>query len=211
MSDCVYCEELKRKSLEFKNENHGNRILFENENFIVFPSVGQFVGGYLLIAPKQHCTGIGGIPSERYIELEQIKRKVREVLTKHYQKPIFFEHGCVEERKRAGCCVDHAHLHCVPVPEGIDLLKDITKHFAKKEIQNYSELKKQFKKKIPYLFYENQDGKKYLFELQEPIPSQWLRQILAVKLGISEKWDWRQYPELETLGQTVKRLNGKFC
>ena len=88
--------------------------MFESDNFVVFPSLGQIVEGYLLIAPKKHYIGVSGIPKELYPELEEVCKKVRNKLSEVYCVPLFFEHGPHKESK-GGCCIDHAHIHAVPV------------------------------------------------------------------------------------------------
>lgn len=96
---CDYCKEFRRGFLEIEKENFGNRILFETENFLVFPTLGQIVEGYLLIASKEHYLNIGEIPLELYPELEKLQHKVRKVLEDNYYTPLFFEHGPASDRK----------------------------------------------------------------------------------------------------------------
>jgi diadenosine tetraphosphate (Ap4A) HIT family hydrolase len=169
MESCPYCYEIKRGFFEFKNKNYGNRILFESDNFIVFPSLGQIVEGYLLIASKKHYVSIGQIPEELYQELEFVCNKVKEILSENYTVPILFEHGALSEYKKGGGCITHAHIHAVPIR--INILFDLTKYFKFKKIKDFEDIKEQFNKNIPYLFYESNFAERYLFEVAETIPS----------------------------------------
>lgn len=196
VEDCPFCnqpEELKINNIEIK------RTIYKTKNFVVFPTLGQIVEGYLLIVPKQHYMSIAQIPNPLYPELEQVQEKVKQILTKHYSSPLFFEHGPISKREKAGCCLDHAHLHCVPT--SVSLLEEITKNFDYKEINSFSELPTD----LPYLFLE-ENNKRYLFLIDTILPHQYLRQILAVKTNNAEKWDWRTHPELEKIQNTVKSL-----
>lgn len=197
MYGCPMCE---------RSENF-NEIIFESENFYVSPALGQIVEGYLLINTKEHYIGLSHIPKELFLELKEVQDEVKEVLSQHYTKPIFFEHGCVSETKRGGCCIVHAHLHAVPFE--IDILEDIAKNFRPRRIGDISELVSQSERCVAYFYYENQIGEKYIFELKEPAPPQYIRQIIAVRAKKPDKWDWREFPEWDRLHNTIARLKGK--
>jgi len=205
---CDYCKEFRRGFLEIEKENFGNRILFETENFLVFPTLGQIVEGYLLIASKEHYLNIGEIPLELYPELEKLQHKVRKVLEDNYYTPLFFEHGPASASLRSGCCIEHAHIHAVPLQ--LDILESISKNFKGREITNYTEIKRHFQRGIQYLFYEDNKCKRYLFTVHDIIPPQYLRKVIAHKIGHPEKWDWKNYLGLAELSDTIRKLKGKF-
>ncbi len=202
--DCQFCTELKTRKVLFNGEIiEGNRILYETENFFVFPSLGQIVEGYLLIAPKKHYLSIAQIPEELYPELVKIQKKVEEILTRNYSKPLFFEHGPLSETEKGGCCITHAHLHCVPA--NVNVLDYLKKHFKYIKISSYSDLNKQ----TPYFFLEQSENK-FLFSLNEIVPSQYIRQIIARGLNTPEKWNWKSYLGLSELKNTIKKLELEF-
>ena len=153
----------------------------------------------MLIVPKKHYISIAQIPSKHYRELREVQEKVRKTLKEHYCEPVFFEHGPFSEHERAGCCIEHAHLNAIPTEAR--LLEEITKHFEYKRIKSFSELPKQ----TAYLFLE-EDGEKYVFPIKDVIPHQYLRQVLASKLNVPEKWDWRDYLGIEELQNTIRKL-----
>lgn len=202
MTNCPYCDEFE------KGSKYGNKILYESNNFVVFPSLGQIVEGYLLIAPKKHLIATGEIPTELYPELNSVYQKVKKVLSDVYESPLFFEHGPISQNKRGGCCIEHAHFHAVPVK--VDILEDLAKHFKYKGIKTFSGIRKQFKKGVPYFYYESNLGKRYLFEIPEIVPSQYIRKIIAYKIGKPERWDWRICLGLDELSKTIKKLKDKF-
>jgi len=208
MHQCPYCNEFEKGSFEIQDKNYGNRILFESDNFIVFPSLGQIVEGYLLIASKKHYIGMGQVPHELYSELNSVHQKVRQVLSEAYESPLFFEHGPTSEKEKGGCCVTHAHFHAVPVQ--VDILSDLAKYFKYQKIETFDSLKKQFDKRVPYFFYESNLKEKYLFEVPEIVPSQYVRQIIAFKIGKPEKWDWKTYYGIDELLKTLEKLKDKF-
>ncbi len=208
MSNCRYCEEFEQGAIKIEKQDLGNCVLFESKNFVVFPSLGQIVEGYLLIAPKKHFISMGGIPANLYPELERVRKKVKKVLTKHYGAALFFEHGPISQTKKGGCCVEHAHFHAVPAK--MDIFKDLAQHFRYTKINSYKSLKQQFLKGIPYLFLEDNSGQRYLFPISIPIPSQYIRKIIAKKIGDPNRWDWKTCLGLAELKKTVKKLKKAF-
>ena len=129
-------------------------------------------------------------------------------MTENYQSPLFFEHGPASSMKRGGCCIEHAHIHAVPVK--VDVLSELARHFECKEINSLESLKQQSESRMPYLFFEDNEGKRYLFNVTSTIPSQYIRQLIAVNIGRQERWDWRSYYGLDEMVRTIGRLEGKF-
>jgi|SRR3989344_1835137 len=208
MDDCLFCNEFDLGSFVVQNQNYGSRILSESDNFLVFPALGQIVEGYLLLASKKHHIGIGQVPEILYPELESVLSKVRRVLLEAYASPLFFEHGPTSNIKKGGCCLVHAHIHAVPVQ--VDLLLALSKHFKYEKIKSLKALKEQFNKGVPYYFYESNIGERYLFEVPEIVPSQYIRRVIAAEIGKPERWDWRNYYGIEELLNTRGRLKNKF-
>lgn len=202
LEDCRFCNEFQIGKTEFMGDVL-ERILFQSDNFYVFPSLGQIVEGYLLISPKEHYISIAQLPDKLYNELEEVQEKTIKILVREYQEPIFFEHGPISEREKGGCCIAHAHLHAVPAKA--DLLKRLEKHFSYFKISLYNELPKD----MQYLFFQNNQRERFVIPIREIIPSQYLRQLLASELNI-KKWDWRLYPEFGRVKNVIKKLRGKF-
>lgn len=195
---CILCKEYRKE----------DNIIFQTDKFFVVPSLGQIVEGYLLICTIEHYLGIAHLPEDYFTELEKVKRKVRRVVTKTYTSPLFFEHGPVNQAKKGGCCVDHAHLHVVPVQ--VDIKDDIEDNFSLEEVQDLSNLKEFAKKDTPYFYYENQEEEKYKIPLSSPVPSQYLRRLISAKIGKPEIWNWKQHPEIEKFKKTINKLKGNF-
>jgi len=179
------------------------RILRETENFVIFPSIGQIVEGYLLIMPKDHYLSTAHLPDAWYDELEHLCEETRQVLSSAYCPPIFFEHGPMSFQQTGGCCVDHAHIHAVPV--SLNLAQELRKHFTERRITNLNELKNQFVRGVAYLFFEDAKGNRYVYDAPL-VPSQYLRQLVASKIGLPERQDWRMYPGEEEMLNTLKTL-----
>jgi diadenosine tetraphosphate (Ap4A) HIT family hydrolase len=207
---CRFCPEIDNNYLysEFHNlvgADFGSRIILTSTNFVVFPAIGQIVPGYLLIVPKSHYLSVGYLPEGLFNELETLVREIRQKLEDVYGcKPIFFEHGNLSDSKKAGCCVDHAHIHAVPVE--IDLRADIQKLYPERKIEHLTELRGFVEHQIPYIFFQNANGERFAYDAKLVV-SQFLRILLSNKLGFPERWDWRAYPKnFNSLKMTKNQL-----
>lgn len=208
--ECSFCAEIEGDNSFLKHlidKEFPNRILFKTDKFIVLPSLGQFIEGYLLVISINHFPSMGHIPSNHFKELERIINITSNILERKYCQPIIFEHGAVSKTLMGGCCIDHAHVHIVPYP--IDILNDINKNLAGKEIEQLIELKQYIGKGVPYIFYESQLGLKMVFDATG-IQSQYCRRILAKSNRNKDIWDWLAFPEEEKLKKTYFNLRDEF-
>jgi ATP adenylyltransferase len=197
MHDCPFCMQLRSGVLRLEEED------------VIMRPLGQLVEGYLLIVSKGHHISLGGIPEEHHSELERVKEEVKRVLSEHYCIPLFFEHGAAGTNRKGGCCIDHAHLHAVPV--GVDVLQELANRFSHSEIRSFADLKARYDKGQHYLFLEEASGRKYIFDIPSVIPSQYIRKVIAQKIGKPERWDWRECWGLDEMIHTLHKLRGKFA
>ncbi|MBW2996603.1 HIT domain-containing protein [Candidatus Woesearchaeota archaeon] len=194
MTNCRFCQ--------LKKEDY-NRVIKETDNFFTIPTLGQFVEGYLLIIPKNHYTCFGALPDNLLKEYSILKKEIGEIYELVYEKPIYFEHGPPDSNKRGGCCVDHAHMHVIP--KNINLVPEIARHFNVQKLKYITELRTKYRNGANYLFFENTEGEMYACDV-DLVPSQYLRQVIAIKLGMNDKWDWRQYPFFHNIKKCQERL-----
>ncbi|PYU33171.1 MAG: hypothetical protein DMG28_09070 [Acidobacteria bacterium] len=184
------------------------RILLRSEEFVVIPSLGQIVEGYLLVVPTTHRTALGDIPDESLEELRRLCGRVRAVLECEYGSCIFFEHG-TRLADVGGCGVYHAHLHAFPFPSFLgDPVNSLRSKFPYRELGDLSEIKRQTEGLAAYLFYQNSHAESYVFETGV-LPSQYVRKLLAEALN-KDDWDWRTVGREEQLLATISRLSNYF-
>src|SRR5258706_12627640 len=117
VDNCRFCDIL------FRNCPPGfwDRPLFESTNFVAIPSLGSLRKGWLLVVPKKHFLSTAALPPHLLQEMIKVKQALTEVLTESFGEIWAFEHGPAGGGRLAGCGVDHAHLHIVPLE--IDLLQ----------------------------------------------------------------------------------------
>ncbi|MEA3514205.1 MAG: hypothetical protein U9R34_01910 [Nanoarchaeota archaeon] len=185
-------------------------ILYESDNFFVVPSIGQMgIEGYVLLCSKEHYVGIGNIPEGHIPELEAVLDKTKKVISENYcSDVIVFEHGPRLGYHKGGCSLDHSHLHIVPI--SIDIMVLLNRMFQPEEIHDFGRLKYISEtQKSSYMFIETQGRKRYVIKSEFPIPSQYLRQVIASGIRVNE-WNWEINPDYETFEKTIEHLKDKF-
>jgi diadenosine tetraphosphate (Ap4A) HIT family hydrolase len=203
----------------FNISKYYNNVLFESENFIVIPSVGSLVKGWLLILPKEYFLSFGLINNTKlYSEFKKLQHSVLDILTKEFGSVVMFEHGPTIENSIVGCGVDYAHMHLVPL--NINLLEESTSKMDLEwlvidDISCTSQMALDHK---PYLYFS--DSKKHFMATSNEIPSQFFRRIIAEQVGLENYWDWKKFDFKENILSTINclkkyqecgvRLNNKF-
>lgn len=204
MNDCTLCDELMRTNRRFWNEP-----LVETANFVVLPSLGSLVEGWVLTVPKQHVISTGGLPPALRSELDTLTSQVRNVLREIYGKPIVeFEHGPSAAKHGTGCGVDHAHLHLVPIdcdlqswatpflPTGQDWLHG-----------GWTQREEAYRGGLDYLYLRKDDGQEFI-TVSADFGSQIFRRAIAEHLGIADRFNWRTNSELSTVRRTIEAFRG---
>jgi ATP adenylyltransferase len=185
--------------------NVWNEPLFESEHFIVLPSLGALVEGWLLLVPKDHFICIGALPESVIAEMEGIKAVVTSFLTECYGDLSVFEHGPHVEKLQIGCGVDHAHLHFVPLTFDLAnavapfLPRDITWSSAR-----YQECRNAFLRGEDYLYFEQPLGNGRI-AINTAFDGQIFRRGIAATLGRLDEYNWREHPQFSNITATIAK------
>jgi ATP adenylyltransferase len=205
---CVFCQEFHGLGRSIYQEILGqvlpSRVVRRTANFLVFPPLGQFIEGGLLLATRAHHISMALLPNDRYAELEGLIAETCDLLEQHYGcRPLLFEHAPVAPGDKGTCCVDHAHLNVFPAR--IDVHAHLGK-FPHTEIGPFSELSSPKFHDRPYLFLQTNEGRRFVYDAGI-VPSQYVRRIVTSELGMPERWHWQEYLGLEELQRTFATLS----
>jgi diadenosine tetraphosphate (Ap4A) HIT family hydrolase len=202
--DCLFCsiQDISNPS------NPEDEIIDESENFYAKAALGHFVFGYTLIISKEHFPSFACVPQQLFPECEAFRDKVLDKLHNICQHPIsIMEHGAISRCQRGGACIDHAHLHLMPLTT--DLYPMLSTRFSFDELGSISELRRFKDTQIPYLYFQREGFRGHGVKLAQDVPSQLLRRVACQALGEPELWDWRVKPlrdELQRFTNEYKRL-----
>ncbi len=199
--DCLFCM-IADGELEAK-ECPENTVLMRTENFFVKPALGAFVEGYCLIIANDHYRTMAEMSERELDELEELATKVRTKLTLMYGTEVCtFEHGAVCPGSNAGSCIDHAHLHMLPV--ACDVENHLTQWQARQlcRLRDLRELAIEGKS---YILWARNPTSPKVFVCEDRIPSQFMRRAICEQLGTPHLWDWRQQPLREKISQFITK------
>lgn len=183
-----------------------NVPVLESENFVVIPSLGPIVEGWLLVVPKQHVLSMAVLEDQSMPELSTIKSQVSNLLESLYGPVTFFEHGPSSKQKSTGCSVDHAHLHAVSNIHNLAAhAEQILRPLVGFQQGTLADCSEAVSSGLDYLHIEARDtGSVYL--TAESFPSQVLRQAIAQANGTPDGYDWRTFPNLDLITSFLAKL-----
>jgi len=203
---CRFCIRFG-SAISNKSVSPWDKILFQSNNFAVFPSLGALVKGWLLIVPKDHFLCLGALSQELHSELNELRSRVSLSLEECYGSVTVFEHGPAQPDHLVGCGVDHAHLHILPTQ--INLIEGVKEVFPDplkwERVRNIQETACFYEARLPYLYVEQSPGTGYV-TTHSNLQSQMFRKVIARHIGKPEQYNWRQFPETATILSTVERL-----
>lgn len=167
--------------------NISNTIIDETANFIVVPSKGALVVGYLLIFPKEHITSINELNISQKEELKCLIDKYRNKFYVKFGKyPIIFEHGTSrQDSNNSASSITHAHYHIVN--HNFKDEKSVLNMLNFNKVNIVSFFKDNRKSYISYIS-PNLD---YYVTYDFKSKSQQMRIFIAEDLDMKDKYDWK--------------------
>jgi diadenosine tetraphosphate (Ap4A) HIT family hydrolase len=199
--DCVLCREVKRGGASLhllepqSSPERPTNILLETDNFLLLRDVSPVVAGHCLIVSRRHLSCFAHIPARHARELRDFRDRVWGLVAQTSGAPFLFEHGAAGRSGGAGSCVDHAHLHFLPVRAPV---RDWIAEFgeARLDASTSPSLREAIE---PYLWYQDQEGHGYLVaSVGAGLPCQFIRRRIAAFAGTTT-WDWRIRPTSASL------------
>lgn len=211
MDACAYCYEMAQNPRHLDGLNM-DRVVWEDDDWMVFPTVGSFVEDYLLLSPRDHVYSFAQLEVEEREKLPRVVEWLRTLLLQPslgYSHILVAEHGALNCQVKGAQCCDHAHLHFIPLrtEAQMDEICTIYGHHSSAPPDLLSDLK----------HLHNYDEDAYI--LMSPAPgvwnvwtsdkgnfrSQFCRWAAAQALGCVDQYNWRSHPNFDKLKRTVER------
>ena len=173
-------------------------MLEETNNFIIIPSLGSLVEGYLFIVSKKHYNNmneLGNIEKEEYFNL--INKYRNKFINIYCEYPIIFEHGYIEDNNTSS--VSHAHTHIVNYNFKDEL--SIINYLNFNIINGIDDIDK----KRNYIMYISIDKKIYVSYDFNNV-SQLMRVLIAKDLNIENKYNWKNNKFITNIKLTINKL-----
>lgn len=167
-------------------------------------SYGALVDGWVLVAPRAHVLATADLDDCHWNELEEFAaRTAASVKAVYGIEPVLFEHGPAGWGRQAGCGVDHAHLHVVPM--SVDLRAIVGSLEGPTQAPWIpTPGRPRRAAQMDYLWIADQTGT-YIRHTQGA-SSQVIRRAIAKHLG-EDTWDWKRDLRLDRVTRTMRALS----
>ena len=202
---CCICDEIATRIFTYDYYGTPDRILFESNDFVVFPSLSPLVEGHLLIFSKRHVPNMMSLEDNALERLIGIVRFIAARLRSKYGNILIFEHGS-KEGSAPACGIGHAHVHLLPLDRRIidGLFKKIISEYPSHKENSIENIYTEGSSEQQYLLVSDDSTKKTLL-IEENIPSQFMRKEIAKMIG-TEYWDWRNISGYGLFRSTLSSL-----
>jgi ATP adenylyltransferase len=197
---CHFCDLVVEENRKLPEDY----FLAESRSFYVKPGLGHFAEGYTLINSKCHLKSFSYFTEEELAELSKVVSVISARLREIYKcRVVAFEHGEVNGEYHPGCCLEHAHLHLLPLPEHID--DKLSLSFHRNNIHWLSELARYSIDEISYLLYVDRNDEISVYHIDTNLPSQFLRREFCRRFEMNDYWDWAVFPFRDSIGCFLER------
>lgn len=206
--NCVFCQEFDDvETSVFANlvgDELKNRVVYEDDDFIVIVPIGQFVEGGLLLLSKEHIQSFAHLSDDKYQALEELVEKIKLAVKERWGvMPIVFEHGPAIDKTKGKCCVDHAHFNIFPVTD--DTVHDNLKDRFPYSVGHVSGLQLYKDLEEGYLYVDSPVTGRHVYDGIN-VPSQLIRRYISEHMGIADRWHWRHYMGVDEMKATLSKL-----
>ena len=212
--NCVFCEDNGRVC-QLPNGNY-DRTIYEDDNWIIYPTIGAFVEGYILHVLKRHTLSGFECSKEEIKSLSSNIQLLYNVFRREYhvEYAYVFEHGNTRAERISSCCIDHTHIHMLPI--SIDK-QQVIKNAIRGSMYSATSLsecyqiinKEGFN---AYILWGDISRQKYyvIDDSKGLFPSQYMRMmmygILTGKSINDYGWDWRIFPCYDNIMRTTEKM-----
>ena len=206
---CVYCNGLARiASPEQREIAVWDRPIAQTDDWLVVPSKGSLIPGWLLVVPREHSLCSGALSAPERSSLFHVASVVSGAVQEAFGMPAtVFEHGPATHGDVAGCGINHTHLHVVPLGFSLVLCASRVADLGSWRDATRDDLQSSHSRSTSYLAVLESNRQLLMSEPLRPT-SQALRRVIAAEIGFPERWDYRIYDGASEVAETMQRLRG---
>jgi diadenosine tetraphosphate (Ap4A) HIT family hydrolase len=203
---CVFCR------MTFDPDLSGeptNELLYSGDFHYVISGLGAWMPGYVLLVTHQHFDNFSQAPDETQPEFRALFSQIEQLFLAEFGEVTIFEHGAVARGKKAGGCINHAHVHFIA--KDVDLCRELRPQFPRIATANGAGASRHLPRlKTPYLYVKQKDEEAQVFRVQRPLASQFLRQKIASMIQMDAYWDYKLYPFNDNIMTTIDMFRGRI-
>jgi diadenosine tetraphosphate (Ap4A) HIT family hydrolase len=158
-------------------------VLFRDKLISVLPDVSPLCPGHLLAASRRHALSMAELGSSALERIAATLTGLCVKLAPHFGDYLIFEHGTPPGDSSRGACIEHAHVHMLPMEAR--MFDQLTSALNWEPISDYMDLARFQDVGYAYLGIK---GSHFVY-LKPEIGSQWIRRQVCAVLG-RDDWDW---------------------
>lgn len=193
---CPFCALTSEHSNFFTNkyfpeQKNGFLILRETEYFLVVVDIAPIKEGHCLVVSKSHVLSVAELNLVELRELKSVLIWLGQLQEDIFGvSPIFFEHGSRGSGKCGGACIDHAHVHILPINN--KLFSTINSNYPLVKMETIDELTK-LDTSSGYIYYQEYRQPPH-YALVDSIEKQYFRNIASSSINMMI-WRWDEMLE----------------
>lgn len=199
---CCYCRGL----LVGRSNAPYDQLVGETDRYVLAPTKGALVPGWLLVVAKVHQLCSGALGLEEFSDLElAIEDAVRRVESR-FGPATLFEHGPARTGHATGCGIDHHHVHVAHLPFSLSAaVQNFAPELKWVDAADLRVSRAAFHSGCDYLLFRERGGTTRL-STSRISRSQFFRRAIAAQLGIPNQFDYRTHPHLSNVAATLAAL-----
>jgi len=199
---CVFCERL----LPGLSDDPWDTPLAETDQYLIVPTKGSLVPGWLLVVSKQHALCAGELQLSEFGDLERAILMAKAIVERHFGPATIFEHGPAHNGTSLGCGIDHLHFHVAPLKFSLAAAVDLVVPTAEwRGLAQLQELRSLHLRGLGYAVVIAPEGVIRWFLPPSGI-RQPLRRAIASYLGSAKCFDYARYPYTDNVLQTLEQV-----
>ncbi|WP_448657766.1 hypothetical protein ACPVPU_09845 [Sphingomonas sp. CJ99] len=185
-----------------------DRPLLETKDWIVAPTLGAIVPGWLLVIPRRAATSFrewtarsGLVPLSAVVDVAaHLGLAMNEI--------IWFEHGPATAGTVVGCGLDYAHMHMIIRPQfDFDAFAATAHAMTDLEWHN-SEAHDAYTRVGTSSYFIAGSGDSAMIATEvETAGSQFFRRVAASLIEDGESWDYRSHPHSKNIQGTIEMFS----
>jgi diadenosine tetraphosphate (Ap4A) HIT family hydrolase len=190
--DCPFCRERLDRSKAAHDEK-----LFSNGLVHVLPDLSPLCPGHLLTVARRHVLSMAGLGSVALADVASTVSMLCTDLSPEFGDYFLFEHGTPPDGSSHGACLDHAHIHMLPMESS--MFDRLIEALPWESISRFEDLHRYEQDGYAYLGIK---GSHYVY----PNPdtgSQWIRRQVCAFLR-RDDWDWALTQSNSELSRTLE-------
>jgi ATP adenylyltransferase len=199
---CVFCERL----VSGASASAWDASISETDVYLIVPTKGSLVPGWLLVVSKQHRLCSGELRQSELAGLERAIEVAKEIVEHHFGAATIFEHGPASPGTSLGCGIDHLHFHVAPLKFSLITAVNLVIPSVHWQIlKGLGELRSLHGKGVGYATVGEPNADMMWFQ-PPPGIRQPLRRAIASQLGSPELFDYAAHPHEDNVLRTLEQI-----